>query len=158
MRFDVSLVLTLRAEGMLDDTIGGFEASLRVAAGPLRSRDDVGVEAMTFGLTEIGIELRVQHRCLQLERIDGIENRLELFVLNLYHRHGILGDVSGFRGNRGDLLTGITDDVLCQRLEIAKCPSDTFVGQIGTGQHRVHAGHELGCVDVDRNDARIRKR
>ena len=164
-RLHLRVVVEHGGVAILEDVVSGAESSLDVAAlhaGRQRLVANVQTE----------VALRPDLNGAGLQRLLGIEDELEDFVIDRDQMQGFLGKVTIGGGDRRDRLPDvphrIVEGVAALLRDLfhlvvvlhaagnrARAPDDHAVL---VREHRLDAGQRLGFRDVDRSDARMRMR
>jgi hypothetical protein len=87
-----------------------------------------------------------------LDRILGIADHRQVFVLDLDQLQRRLGDFLGFGGHGGDLVALAADAADLEREVVLGDADRALVGNVGGGDHHMHAGQGLRRRGVDRLD------
>ena len=135
----------------LDHDVARGECGIDVAERELHHLRDVAVVAWLAGLVDL--------RRVRLERVLGLEDRFQQFVLDADPAEcGVRGLFVDGR-DRCDTVADVAHAIDAERALVAG-PRDDAVRRrhLGTGDDGAHAWHRLGSARVDRDDARVRVR
>ena len=154
MRLDIALVRLLGLEGAFDDEIGLPETLLDIAMAVLGALGDVG-RLVGLGLDALGEDGVVEHGRGGLHRLIDIGHMRQDLIVDLDQLQRLPGRAGIDRGDRGHRMAiierllarhAVVEDVVHGGIAIGE------IGQVGRGDHRLHAGQLLRLRGVDLPD------
>ena len=157
MRLDIALVRLLGLEGAFDDEIGLPETLIDVAMAVLGALGDVGRLGGLF-LEALGEDGVVEHGRGALHRLVDIGHMRQHLVIDLDELQRLPGRAGVDGGDRGHRMAvierllarhAVVEDVVHGGIAIGE------VGQVGRGDHRLHAVKLLRLRGVDLPDRRV---
>ncbi len=157
MRLEITLVVELRTEGVLEDPVGRSEPGLHVSQLEPQDRLDVRVRSLGRG-SVVRPGVLVQDRRAVLDRLDRIEDGGEILVLDVDERQSFFRDIGVEGGDHRDPLADESDAVTRQERHVEHAPSDQNVRKIPGREHGQDAGEDLGLGRVDPENPRVRQR
>ncbi len=151
----------MQLEGILDHHVGLGLALHHVAVGVVEAHGDVvglalvgdrgallEVQVGAVGAVRLGMD---QDR-VRLDRILGIGDNRQVFVLYLDQLERRLGDFLRLGGHGGDFVALAADAADLEREVVLGDADRALVGNVGGGDHHMHAGQGLRRRRVDRLD------
>jgi hypothetical protein len=161
-RFDVPWEVARRRVGLLEDPVRAGERGVDVAVHdllvPLNVRMRDGEPLGWRPEIRIALRVLVQDERLRRHRLLGVEDRRELFVLDLDGRRRGLRDLRRLGGDDRDVVADETHAVDRQDRPVQEAPAEVVLADVFPGQDRMDALDRARGRGVDRDDLRVRRR
>ena len=164
MRLDIALVHRGGLELLLDHEIGVLEALLDIADGEFEPLRDIG-RLGRGRLDAAGDHVLEEQRRVVGHRLVDVDDVRQHLVLDPQESLGLLGDLLGGRGDRGDGVALVEHflarhDIAGDVPEIDRDPLrpdvlELMVGEVGAGDHRLYPRQRRRLRGIDLLDARM---
>ena len=155
MGLDVSLMHRLGGESIFDDEVGIAEARFDIALGPSQIDEDVARCFYFVQQAAVRLHVGMQQGRARLDGFEGIEQRFQLFVLNLDQFRRGLGDLLALRRDHRDFLADEANDLVGKHRHVVDFSADELAFDIGTGHHGMNTRQGERFAGIDFLDSSV---